>query len=606
MRPYHLYKIYLALLCLLLHSGNNVLAAEYGRGNRIDRIVVKYKQAAGHSLKANLPQTDLQHTQGMLRRSKYRTGDDADIYYLDQPRSTAEARRIAQELMQRADVEYAEPDYLRYPAFVPSDPGYLEQWYLKGTDLENGGIKAEQAWDIERGNKDIVIAVIDTGILRHEDILRVLPGYDFISPNAPLDFSTANDGDGRDQDPTDPGDAVAAGECGDDEPAEDSSWHGTLVAGLLVAETDNTQGIAGLDHRAHVLPLRAMGKCGGHSTDIADAIRWAAGLPVPGVPDNRNPADVINLSLGSLDSCTNAEQLAINAAIAEGVVVIAAAGNEGEVGDINSPASCDNVIAVAATTRGGAETCYTNVSGKIDLSAPGGNESEPGCGSISSSGIHLAGNSGDTTPESDDYYEVTGTSFATPMVSGVAALMKAVNNSLTPTSIEAILKNTARAFPTGTSDGFNDCTTSRCGSGILDAEGAVTAARDGGLDSVPNPFSFETRDNVVRNAIVISNTVSITGIDTPTRISISAGQGEYSIEGRAFTSEDGIINSGQTVRVRQTSSPAYDSSVSTTLSIGGVRSDFIVTTKKKSGGGGGAAGWLLPPCLFLYLRRRLQ
>ncbi len=602
---YMRFSCLLALLSTLTCLSGGAWADRNIRSDYVGRMIVKYKEPADQNFHSSVQRSSLQHTRGKLRHSRYKTGNNADIYYLDQPRSATEARRIAKELMQRADIEYIEPDYRRYPAFIPNDSGYAQQWFLKGpANAENGGIKAEQAWEIERGNSDIVIAVIDTGILPHEDIVRVLPGYDFISANSPGDFLTANDGDGRDSNPTDPGDAVAADECnpGDPENNEDSSWHGTLVSGLLIAETNNTKGIAGLDHRAYVLPLRALGKCGGSSSDIADAIRWAAGLTVPGVPNNPNPATVINLSLGSQDPCTNTEQAAIDAAVIKGAVVIAAAGNDGEVDTINSPANCNNVIAVAATTRQGAETCYTNVSSLIDLSAPGGNNGESVCSAPLGTGLFLAGNNGTTTARNDAYYSNSGTSFAAPMVSGTAALMKAVDSSLTPTSIETILKNTARVFPTGTNDGFGNCTTSRCGAGILDVEGAVRAASNGGLDTVPNPFSFEDRNNVNRSAVITSNSVAITGIDTPAPISISAGQGEYSIDGGAFTRANGSINAGQTVTMRLTAPSAYEASAGGTLTIGGVSDNFAVTTKKKpsesgGGSGGGEAGWLLPLCL---------
>jgi serine protease len=605
---------FLLFIGLALTVMSSAWAADYHRSDRVDRMIIKYKESSGQKSQASPERAIVQHTRGTLHSAKRKTGDNADIYFLDKPRSASEARQIAQELMQRADVEYAEPDYRRYPAFIPNDPDYTtDQWYLKLSTVEPGAINAQQAWEVTRGDASVVVAVIDTGILQHEDIAngRVLAGYDFIS-----DSDSANDGNGRDSDPEDAGDFVtnaesnASGGPFEDCDVSNSSWHGTLVSGLIIAETGNLQGIAGLDHHAMLLPVRVLGKCGGSSSDIADAIRWAAGLPVPGAPVNDNPADVINLSLGGPDSCDMTEQTAIDAAVAAGTVVVAAAGNEGQIG-IDAPASCNNVIAVAATTRDGAETCYTNVSGHasgdldhVDLSAPGGNDSAGPCDGVTPNDLILStGNNGTTTASSDAYEYVMGTSFATPLVSGVAALMRAVDGGLTPTSIEMILKNTARTFPNGTNDGFQDCISSRCGAGILDAFGAVTAAGNGGLDSVPNPFTLHDRENAELGTRYISNSVKVTGIDTDAVVKIS-GDGEYSIDGGSFTDANGTITANQRIRVRLRSAGTHSTRLNTRLTIGGISDTFVVTTKGKSGGGGGEAAWLLPLLIAWRLRKR--
>ncbi|HEY3487120.1 MAG TPA: S8 family peptidase, partial [Gammaproteobacteria bacterium] len=475
---------------------------------------------------------------------------------------------------------------------------------------EDGGIRAEQAWDTLIDDSGVVIAVIDSGILEHADITRVLSGYDFISADGPGVFFTANDGNGRDADPTDPGDATSMGECGDGAPEDDqdSSWHGTLVTGLLVAQTNNAAGIAGIADQAFVLPLRALGRCGGYLSDIADAIRWAAGLSVSGIPANLNPADVINLSLGSTGSCTQTEQSAINAAVNAGVVVIAAAGNEGAT-KISAPANCSNVIAVAATTRDGAETCYTNIGRNVDISAPGGNSDQPslGCTTTAADGIRLAGNDGTTTAGDDDYYSEIGTSFSTPMVAGAAALMKAVDDTLTPASIDAILKNTARIFPAAASDGFDDCNIARCGTGILDIQAAIAIAADPVTnDSIPDAFSLGNKTDVTPEDTVISNTIRISGINVPTPVIIH--NGEYSIDSNPFTEEAGTISNDQTIRVRLTAAADFSETVKSVLMVGGHRSTFSVTTasmfSNDGGGGGGVSGGLSVLCAGMLLYRR--
>jgi serine protease len=615
--------LYPALLCLQLLYPAGETSAAGQRVDRVERLIVKYKQPSDQNSQISSARVSLQHARGKLRRSKHQTGNKADIYYLDRPRSTAEAQSIARELMLRTDIEYAEPDYRRYASlhpddpdyygFLPNDPGYVSQWYLYDTA---GGLHIQHAWPL--GNTSDVIAVIDTGMLSHEDIAsgRVLSGYDFIS-----DVDAANDGNGRDSNPDDAGDFVTEAESttigGPFEDCEirDSSWHGTMVGGLIIAENNNQLGIAGLARRASLLPLRALGKCGGLTSDIADAILWAAGIHIDGIPDNENPADVINLSLGSQDGCSITEQSAIDAAVAAGSVVVAAAGNDGVEG-ISSPANCNNVIAVAATTREGGETCYTNIGPNVDLGAPGGNDDSGVCeGAEPDDFILTTGNDGTTTSNSDDYYYVIGTSFAAPLVSGTVAIMKATDPTLLPAEIEEILKRTARTFPAGTNDGFGDCTTTRCGAGLLDAHGAIVAAADiDHRDLVPDPYTLNTRRNVGRDRIYESNPITVTGIDTAIAINVLGDEDTaYSIDGGPFVDTPGTISVNQTVVVRLRSSNDYNSRTDGTLYLGDdLRSTFTLFTEKRpgakfpsGGSGGGETGWLLPLCIALLLRKRI-
>ena len=214
---------------------------------------------------------------------------------------TAEA--IAARLEASGVVRLAAPDYPIQRAKVPNDPIYLhdDQWYLldvAGNPYD--GIDVGHAWDITTGSASMVIAVVDGGIVAHQDLAgRVLPGYDFIT-----DVTSAGDGDGRDANAADPGDWRTAGMCPSPfDDAADSSWHGTFVTGILAANANNGSGIAGIDWNAQILPVRALGRCGGELSDILDATTWAAGLPVPGAPANPHPAKVINLSVGGAGSC---------------------------------------------------------------------------------------------------------------------------------------------------------------------------------------------------------------------------------------------------------------------------------------------------------------
>ncbi len=391
-----------------------------------------------------------------------------------------EAREIAARLSAREDVRYAAPDYWRRPSAVPNDPRFGEQWYLQDAAAERGSANLPGAWDITTGSAEVVIAVIDTGILpTHADFDRLLPGYDFVANDPDISIDFENDATaGRDADPTDPGDAVTANECENGNDAADSTWHGTLVAGIVGAASNNAFGIAGVDQQARILPVRALGKCGGLDSDIIDAARWAAGLSVPGVPANANRARVLNLSLGGFGECTAPYQAAFDEMERNGVVVVVAAGNEGQNLDqvAVAPAVCDGAFAIAATSRQGAETDYTNYGGKIDLAAAGGTQSN------TSQGLLSASDSGTGVAANDDAFQAAiGTSFAAPQVSGVVGLMLALSPSLTPVQVRQTILINARAFPSGTTDGFADCTTARCGAGLLDATATLTAVQAGNI-----------------------------------------------------------------------------------------------------------------------------
>ena len=359
--------------------------------------------------------------------------------------SVAERNRlVALQLMQDPDVVYAEPDRKLFPMLVPNDSLYPQQWnYFEAL----GGINLPAAWDITTGSASIVVAVIDTGIRPHVDLAgRTVPGYDFIG-----DTTVSNDGDGRDADPSDPGDYG----CG-----RGSSWHGTHVAGTVGAASNNGSGVAGVNWVSKILPARVLGVCGGYISDIADAVRWSSGIAVPGVPANANPARVENLSLGGTEPCSNTMQGAITDAVARGTVVVVAAGNENSDVATSEPANCSGVIAVGATGRNGARANFSNYGSGVTISAPGGS-------------ILSTLNAGSTVPGADSYAFYSGTSMSTPHVAGVVSLMLSQNPSMTPAQVKTKLQSSARAFPTGT---VLDCTTALCGAGIVDAAAAVAAS----------------------------------------------------------------------------------------------------------------------------------
>jgi len=383
----------------------------------------------------------------------------AHVLRLPERLPLSQVRQITNQLMTIADVEYAEPDAVMQHTLAPNDPRYAEQWHY----YETWGINAPAAWDITTGSPNIVVAVIDTGITNHAEFSgRTVPGYDFISSTL-----ISNDGDGRDSDPSDPGDWVPAGYCYTGSPAENSSWHGTHTAGTIGASSNNGLGVAGINWNSKIQAIRVLGRCGGLTSDIVDGMRWAAGLSVPGVPSNANPAKVLNMSLGGSGTCGTTYQDAINEITAAGAVVVVSAGNSNADASGFRPANCNGVITVAATNRSGYRAYYSNYGSVVEISAPGGETT------ITSNGVLSTLNTGTQGPVADTYAFYQGTSMAAPHVAGVASLLFSLKPSLTPGQVLQILQSTAKPFPAG-----GTCNTSNCGSGIVNAGAAVQAVTE--------------------------------------------------------------------------------------------------------------------------------
>jgi serine protease len=460
-----------------------------------DRLIVKYKDAVDNS-KGAVPARAMSAAReallaragqqlGATMRALRATATGANVLQLSRSMSLDEARALAAELKARdPDVEYAEPDRIMVPLFTPNDPMYSQQWHYFDA---KGGLNLPAAWDKSTG-AGINVAVIDTGYRPHADLAgQILPGYDFITSAA-----IAGDGNGRDSDASDVGDNTTAGQCGGGMPAQDeaSSWHGTHVAGTIAAKTNNGVGVAGVAYGAKIVPVRVLGKCGGYTSDIADAMVWASGGTVTGAPANPNKARVLNLSLGGSGTCDTTTQNAINSARSRGAVVVVAAGNSNINAANSNPANCAGVIAVAAVGRSGGKASYSNYGANVDVAAPGGD---------SGAGILSTWNAGTSTPAGDNYGYMMGTSMATPHVAGVAALMLAKNPNLTPNEVEAKLKATARAFPAACSG---------CGAGIVDAAAAVNAVSATVTVAAPTQNEVESNNYISSaNAVGVSGTV---------------------------------------------------------------------------------------------------
>ncbi|WP_202818925.1 S8 family serine peptidase [Actinosynnema sp. ALI-1.44] len=362
-------------------------------------------------------------------------------------------------LRARGDVEYAEVNGKMYADLTPNDPMYPQQWHYYEAAA---GARVDTAWDSGLTGAGVRVAVIDTGRTAHTELnANYLGGYDMISNAA-----AARDGNARDNNPQDQGDWQAAGECGAGTPARNSSWHGTHVSGTVAALRGNAAGVAGVAPAAKVVPVRVLGRCGGSFADIIDGITWASGGAVAGVPNNPNPARVLNMSLGGSGACPASLQAAITAANNRGSAVVVSAGNSNVNASNATPANCNGVITVAASDRQGNRAVYSNFGATVEITAPGG-ETSP----AASGGVLSTLNAGTTVPAAQSYAFYQGTSMAAPHVAGVVALMQHKKLAagvalLTPAQVTARLR--ARAMPGSCVGG--------CGIGLLDARASVAAA----------------------------------------------------------------------------------------------------------------------------------
>ena len=359
------------------------------------------------------------------------------------PLSVGETLELVAPLASRRGVVFVEPNAVHHPLAVPNDNLYPAMWHLPPINMP-------AAWDVERGTSAAVtVAVVDTGIFAHPDLTpRVLPGADLIS-----DPAISLDGDGRDNDPTD---------TGRDLPNGQSSWHGTHCAGTIGAATDNGNGIAGMNWNARIVPVRVLGKGGGTTADIAAGLTWAAGLTVPGMPANPNPAQVVSVSLGGEGDPRQIYQDVIDQAAARNVIFVVAAGNDNIDASRFTPCNQSGVLCIGATRFNGRRASYSNFGSRIDVMAPGGEVAEDANGDGYPDGVLSTLRNDDTGMPT--YVFEQGTSMATPHVAGLVSLMRARNPTLTFAQVRQILVDTANPA--------SRCNEG-CGAGLINAHAAL-------------------------------------------------------------------------------------------------------------------------------------
>ncbi|MEZ0469667.1 S8 family peptidase [Luteimonas salinilitoris] len=460
-------------------------AATFTRQARFDRFVVKYKSYAAEIGDADRMESGLRsaslrsgltgHRAAGVRKLRDMALPGWRVVETSRLLSEQEARDFIRELEQDPAVERADVDDLdththtqsESIAMVPDDPNYAgRQWHFYDPA---GGVRAEEAWELADGD-GVVVAVIDTGIVEnHLDLAaNVLPGYDFISDSR----NSRRPVDGRVAGGWDVGNWAERDYCvalgGQPHSPRNSSWHGSHVAGTIAQETNNGRGTVGLSHGAQVMPLRVLGACGGYTSDITDAITWASGGEVPGLPANEHPAEVINMSLGSVNrrACPAQYQEAIDGAIERGSIVVVAAGNDNDAAGLYTMSACDNVISVGATRITGGKASYSSYGERVDLSAPGGGGSVDG---NPDGYVWQVVNASSQAPTANWLLGgKAGTSMASPHVAAVAAMVQSVAEApLGWERMRDLLRETARPFPAFISPA------TPLGAGIVDARAAL-------------------------------------------------------------------------------------------------------------------------------------
>ncbi len=575
-------------------AARNQRLAAIEQQNGLQRLIVQFKdapaapapdtQAARSHIQALSEAVIPAQATGLSLSYLKSVTDRTHVVRTAQRQSRSQMQALVQRLAQDPRVAYAEIDERVYPHFTPNDPQYAQQWALKPAHEQVGGANLPNVWGRTVGGAPlngtgVVVAVLDTGYRPHADLLANIVGsYDFIAADGVGDYTTANDGDGRDASALDPGDwNNNANECD----VDTSSWHGTHTAGIVGAVGNNALGLTGVAWGARMLPLRVLGVCGGYTSDTAAAIQWAVGNTVPGVPNNPNPARVISMSFGRSGSCSATYQAAISAATNAGATVVVSTGNDYSRTTITQPANCSGVIATTAHTQSGIVASYANTGAGTSISAPGDD-------------IHVLDNTGTTVPGTDSYSNQSGTSFSAPHVAGVAALLYQIKPTITAAEVKSTLMASARPHPSGSycASHGNDC-----GAGLLDAFRATqTLLQNMGVaDHAPVIQPLATQYVLPGGSLQFTVTATDAEGDAVTFTATGVPSGA------TFDSTTGVFNwpkagalGTYTVSIQPSDGFALGASVAVQIVVSTSPPPPPVVTPPagSGGGGGGALGWL--------------
>jgi thermitase len=356
-----------------------------------DQVLVKFKPS--------ISEQTINATIAAYQTKKIKRIPRVDIYQLQIQKGEA-VEEVLYAMSQNPDIEYAKPNYIAYIAVTPNDTFFQYQYALDNsgqsigipgspTGTTKADIKATTAWGETKGNEDVLIAIMDTGVdMDHPDLKNKIysSGWDFVN---------------------------------EDSDATDDHGHGTHVAGIAAAETNNKEGIAGVAWNCKILPVKVVKPDGeGYYSWIIEGIIWAVD----------NGADVINLSLGG-DADDSDLEAAVKYAFDNNVVVAAAVGNDGE--SVYYPAAYDRYcLAVAATDYDDLRTEWSNFGPEVDVAAPG----ERIIGPVPT---WYWG------PDSIPYAFGYGTSLAAPQAAGIAALIKSIKPWLKASEIMDVIRYSA-------------------------------------------------------------------------------------------------------------------------------------------------------------------
>lgn len=467
------------------------------KGNNFNKIILKSEKGFDQSFEENL-----YNNYGIILKFDKKILDDFYVYFVNSSYSDDELRNIFEPMNNvdnfSFDVVIKTPqkknltntinldgtrnyDYSK-DALGDPDPLRGNQLYLDQPTAVNLGLPdLDRAIDISSKNHKVRLGIVDTGSIQHEDVY-IVEGYRFSRINDPdrgQNYTAYTEQEIYDKD--DPELLIYSGNCYDD--------HGTKVAGIVSARTDNGLGIKGVVDTEIVMAkalemdcqsFEASGyeKLGNYSvgyiSDVVESLEWLSGETVDDAPDISEPVDIINLSLGGevYTGCDLVLQTAIDDIVSKGIIVMAAAGNEDR--DVRNivPAGCNNLVVVGSNSLDGNKSTFSNYGNNIDVTSYG--EYLTTLNPITANDVSPKDYSiGDDVLAEGS----SGTSYSVAMATSTAGLMiQSYGNLITQDIFKDIIKKTAVRHPEDTSNPDIMCSFERCGNGILQSYDAMSYA----------------------------------------------------------------------------------------------------------------------------------